>query len=444
MKRLFGTDGVRGVFGEELTKKLAYDLGKYGSYVLSKGKLNAKIVIGMDTRESGKPLEKALVDGITSAGYEVILAGVVPTPAIAVITRTLGADAGVVISASHNPYQFNGIKFFNGQGYKLSDQLEDEIQSHIEAQTELNISQEGVVTTLNDPSKIYVDFIKNIFQNSLTGLSIALDCANGAAYKIAKDYFSDLEAKTYIMGNHPDGKNINKECGSTHLDSLKALVLEEKCDIGFAFDGDADRCLAIDNNGEIIDGDAILNIISRDMQNQGKLNQDTVVVTVMSNIGLDVALKESGRKSEKTKVGDRYVLEKMQESNYNIGGEQSGHIILLDHNTTGDGLLSAAYLASILKKGSNTAAELNQLMKTYPQILVNAHVENSKKYDYLNDPIIQERIQSVEQHFQDNGRVLIRPSGTEPLVRVMIEGENQDELDLIAHDLAQLIENRLN
>ncbi|MDD4690852.1 MAG: phosphoglucosamine mutase [Eubacterium aggregans] len=444
MSRLFGTDGVRGVFGEELTIDLAYNLGRYGSYLLAEGSHHPKIVIGMDTRESGKPLEQALVEGITSVGGEVLLAGVIPTPAIAVITRELGADAGIVISASHNPYQFNGIKFFDAQGYKLPDALEDQIEALINECAALDdITAKGSVSTIDHPETIYFDHITKGISKDLTGVKLVLDCANGASAAIAKDFFESIGAQVSVIGDQPDGQNINCGCGSTCLKTLQEMMADSDADLGLAFDGDADRCLAVDEKGQIIDGDAILNLIGRHMKSQGCLKKDTVVVTVMSNIGLDLALKEVGCKSIKTQVGDRYVLEEMRANDYNIGGEQSGHVILLDHNTTGDGMLTALYLATIIKNSPQKASELNALMTSYPQVLVNAKVANTKKHDYLGDAVIQDEIQKVESHFAGQGRVLIRPSGTEPLVRVMIEGNNQRELEKIAGNLASLIEERL-
>ena len=445
MGKLFGTDGVRGVFGEELTTELAYNLGRYGTYVLSEGNHNPKIVIGKDTRISGDPLEKALTEGIVSVGGQVISVGVIPTPAVAVIARELGADAGIVISASHNPYQFNGIKFFNGQGYKLPDALENEIEKHIFAKTPLDNRTDGRATVMENPGKRYTDHIvKGFADTDLSGMKVVMDCANGASYAIAPDFFRGLGAEVIVMGDTPDGENINKGCGSTCLEGLCAAVVREKADVGIAFDGDADRCLAVDSQGRVIDGDGILNLIGSDMKRRGVLKKDTVVVTVMSNIGLDMALAEVGCHTVKTAVGDRYVLEEMLKEGYNIGGEQSGHLILLDHNTTGDGMLTALALLSFMKRDGRTSAELSSLMTSYPQILVNARVSNAKKHDYMKDDVIQKEIAAVEAHFQGQGRVLIRPSGTEPLVRVMIEGKDQAELESIAKNLAALIEERLS
>jgi len=443
MGKLFGTDGVRGIFEKELTLDLAYRLGQAGAAVLGSGSHQAKIVIGMDTRISGSALEESLADGIMSVGGEAIIVGVLPTPAIAVITRAVKADAGIVISASHNPYEFNGIKFFNNRGFKLPDAIENEIENIILEKKEVILKNGGIRRRLERPEIYYINHIKKAMSGDLTGLKVVMDCANGASYIIAPDFFQSLGAEVIAMGNEPNGKNINDCCGSTHLGPLQNRVVQEKADIGIAFDGDADRCLAVDNFGNVIDGDKIMNLIGRKMKMKNGLKRDTVVVTVMSNIGLDMALNEVGCKSIKTDVGDRYVLEAMIEGDYNLGGEQSGHLILLDHNTTGDGMLTALMLLELLRDESRDAKTLADLMTVYPQILVNAKVENGRKQDYIKDDFIQKRILEVETHFQGQGRVLIRPSGTEPLVRVMIEGKNQEELTVIANDLASLIEQRL-
>lgn len=443
MGKLFGTDGVRGVYEKELTLDLAFRLGQAGASVLGKDAHRSKIVIGMDTRISGSALEKSLTEGIMSVGGEVILVGVLPTPAIAVITRELRADAGIVISASHNPYEFNGIKFFNNQGFKLPDAVEDEIEGIILENCDVPLKDGGTVRSLENPEDYYLKHIRKAIQGDLNGLKVVMDCANGAAYAIAPDFFRSLGAEVIVIGNQPDGRNINAGCGSTHLKPLQSRVVQEQANIGIAFDGDADRCLAVDNAGNVIDGDKIMNLIGRKMKACDCLKKDTVVVTVMSNIGLDIALNEAGCKSIKTDVGDRYVLEAMITGDYNLGGEQSGHLILLDHNTTGDGMLTALMLLELLRDEIRDAKTLADIMTVYPQILVNARVQNSKKLDYLNDTLIQKRILEVEAYFSGQGRVLIRPSGTEPLVRVMIEGKDQAELTAIANELAELIELRL-
>lgn len=444
MGKLFGTDGVRGVYEKELTCELAYQLGQAGAEILGNGNHKPKFIIGMDTRLSGKPLEEALKEGILSVGGDVVLVGILPTPAIAVIARELKADAGVVISASHNPYEFNGIKFFDGQGFKLSDAIEEAIENIILENKEVSLKEGGEVKVLKNPETYYLNNLRNAISGDFSGIKVVLDCANGASYGIAEAFFKSLGAEVLVIGDTPDGKNINKGCGSTYLEPLRKKVLEEGADLGLAFDGDADRCLAVDNAGNVIDGDKIMNLIGRKMKKEKKLKKDTVVVTVMSNIGLDLALEEVACKTVKTDVGDRYVLEEMMEKGYNLGGEQSGHLILLDHNTTGDGMLTGVKLLELLRDEERDAKALSELMAVYPQILVNAKVENSKKHHYLDDEIIQEKIKAVEDHFHGQGRVLIRPSGTEPLVRVMIEGKNQEELEKIAKDLGELIEKRLS
>lgn len=446
MGNLFGTDGVRGVANSELTPQLAFELGRAGAYVLATNAHKPKFVIGKDTRISGDLLEAALTAGILSVGGEVIKAGVIPTPGVAILTRELKADAGVVISASHNPAEFNGIKFFNGKGFKLRDEIEDKIEELIETgfkYPSYTGDRVGVVTEMKEAESVYEDFVLSTIDTDLKGLKIVLDCANGAAYKIAPEVFEKAGAEVTVIGNDPDGVNINKNCGSTHMERLQNEVLERNADFGLAFDGDADRMLAVDEKGSIVDGDKILNIFAYHMKKSQKLKNDTVVVTVMSNMGLDLALEALRCKSVKTKVGDRYVLEEMLEKGYNLGGEQSGHIILLDHNTTGDGVLSGIQLASIVKKEKKSLGELSAMMNIFPQVLVNAKVNNSKKYGYMEDEIIQGEIKKMENMLEKKGRVLIRPSGTEPLVRVMLEGENLDEIKYMAENLADMIVNRL-
>lgn len=446
MSRMFGTDGVRGIANKELTSELAYNLGRAGSFVLTEGAHKPNIVVGMDTRISGDMLEAALVAGICSVGAHAICVGVVPTPAVAFLTRFYNADAGVVISASHNPVEYNGIKFFNKDGYKLPDEVEDRIEEIIRnglREVPSPVGENlGIRDIREDAIYDYIDFLKGIGEVDLSGVKVALDCAEGASYFAAPEVFERLGAEVHVIHNNPDGKNINKNCGSTHMDELGKYTVDTGCQIGFAFDGDADRCLAVDEKGEIINGDFILAILSKDLKESGKLDHDTLVVTVMSNMGLDVACKKAGIKTVKTKVGDRYVLEEMLRSGYRIGGEQSGHIIFLDYNTTGDGLITAIKLASVIRKKGKTASEIASMMKEFPQVLVNARVSNAKKNYYTTDEMILSKIVSIEKSLEGKGRVLIRPSGTEPLVRVMLEGENQMEIDKIAHELGALIEER--
>lgn len=446
MGRMFGTDGVRGVANTELTAQTAYDLGRAGAYVLTEGAHKPKILVAKDTRISGDMLESALIAGILSVGAEAVVLGVVPTPAVAYLTRKYGADAGVMISASHNPVEYNGIKFFNDKGYKLSDELEDEIQRVIESNFEnvpsptgTDIGKETIERSALDD---YIEFAKETIPYSLKGLKIALDCANGASYKSSVKAFRELGADVFVINDNPDGTNINENCGSTHPEELMEYVVKKGCDIGFAFDGDADRCLAVDEKGNLINGDFILMLCAKYLKEIGKLKDDTLVVTVMSNLGLDIAAKREGINIVKTCVGDRYVLEEMIKNNYVLGGEQSGHVIFLDHNTTGDGLVTALQIASIVKKKNAKLSELCTIMKELPQVLSNATVPNEKKNLYLTDDEIQVEIKRIEDKLNGVGRVLIRPSGTEPLVRVMLEGENQEEIDKMAHGLADLIERK--
>lgn len=448
MSRMFGTDGVRGIANTELTVQLAYSLGRAGAFALTEGAHRPKILVGMDTRISGDMLEAALVSGILSVGAEAVCLGVVPTPAVAYLTRKYGADAGVVISASHNPVEYNGIKFFNKDGFKLSDELEDRIQSIIEnnfvgvpTPTGEMVGKKHIVENgLED----YIAFAKSTIDGDLAGLKIAIDCANGASYKSSEIALKELGAEVFAIHNNPDGVNINKKCGSTHPEDLMKFVVENKCDLGLAFDGDADRCLAVDEKGNLINGDFMMCIAAKHLKEIGKLNHDTVVVTVMSNLGLDIALKEENIKTIKTKVGDRYVLEEMQKGSYSIGGEQSGHVIFLDFNTTGDGLVSGLQLATVVKKSGKTLSELAAMMTELPQVLVNAKVPNDKKDIHVKDKEIAAEIIRMEEKLAGSGRVLIRPSGTEPLVRVMLEGKVQSELDEMATSLAKLIEKKAN
>lgn len=448
MGRLFGTDGVRGIANKELTCELAFQLGKAGAYVLAEeSKSVPRIVIGKDTRKSGDMLEKALIAGICSAGAEAICLGVISTPAVAYLTRKYNADAGVVISASHNPAEFNGIKFFNRNGYKLSDSLEERIEAIIldnaeELPNPVGCSV-GTVTEKREAKEDYISFLKSTVNTSFSGLKIAIDCANGASYETAPGVFRELEADVIVINNTPDGMNINKNCGSTHLEMLKSTVLENKCDLGIAFDGDADRVMAVDSEGNEVDGDRILGIIGLELKKQNRLNNNAIVVTVMSNIGFDIMAKEYGLQLEKTKVGDRYVLEQMLKKGHILGGEQSGHIIMLNYNTTGDGQLTALQLVQIVKNSGKSLAELASVMKVYPQVLKNAKVKNENKNRYMEDPEIAAKCTELEEAFHGEGRVLIRPSGTEPLIRVMIEGRDYAYISRKAEELAEFIERKL-
>ncbi len=444
MGRMFGTDGVRGIAGAELTIELATQLGQAGAFVLTKEKEHQPtIIVGCDTRISGGMLASAMMAGICSVGANAIYAGVLPTPAVAYLTRMHKVDAGVVISASHNPMEFNGIKFFNQDGYKLSDALEDEIEAliknHMKDVTLPVGSGVGRIDFRFDIREEYVEFIKKCVPVDLHGLKIVADCAEGAASYTSVKVLRDLGADLIPIHIHPDGTNINSNCGSTHMDELKARVVYEKADIGLAFDGDADRFLAVDEQGSIVNGDQLMAICGNYMKQKGTLKKDTIVVTVMSNLGFTMMGKECGIHVESTKVGDRYVLENMIANGYNLGGEQSGHIIFLDDNTTGDGLLSALHVLQVMVDTGKPLSELSKVMEVYPQALINAKVPNHKKEHYMEYSEIADAIAALERKFHGEGRVLIRPSGTEPLVRVMIEGKNQKEIDEEAAKLAELI-----
>ncbi len=448
MSRLFGTDGVRGVANEELTIDLAMKLGQAGAYVLTKEHAHKPtIMVGCDTRISGDMLANALMAGVCSVGANAVYVGVMPTPAVAYLTKKYKVDAGVVISASHNPVEFNGIKFFDGNGYKLSDELEDEIEALIKSNMKdiafPTGAQVGKIKYRTDARKEYINHSNKAVHIDLTGYKGVVDCAEGASYYTSVEAIKELGATVIPIHNMPDGTNINANCGSTHMEELKARVVYEKADIGLAFDGDADRLLAVDELGNIVDGDQIMAIIGNHMKTQGKLKGDTIVVTVMSNLGFTLMAKERGINIETTKVGDRYVLERMREIDASLGGEQSGHVIFLDENTTGDGLLSALHLLQVLVDTGKKLSELSKIMTVLPQALVNAMVPNHKKESYMDYPEIAEAIAALENKFKGEGRVLIRPSGTEPKVRVMIEGKDQEEITKDARELAELIQNTM-
>lgn len=449
MGRLFGTDGVRGIANEELSPSLAFNLGRIGAYVLTEEThQNPRIAVGKDTRISGDMLEAALIAGICSMGAEAVSLGVMPTPAVAYLTRYMELDAGVVISASHNTFEYNGIKFFNDKGYKLSDQLEDRIESLL-MNPENGIANPigakiGKKVEIGNAVYDYANYLKKTIDGNLRGLKIAVDCANGASYIAAPSVIEELGAEIVVINNKPDGKNINVKCGSTHPEGLQKLVVESGAHVGLAFDGDADRLIAVDNRGNIVNGDHMLAIFAKYFKGKGILKNDTIVSTVMSNIGLDIAMKREQCNLVKTKVGDRYVLEEMIAKGYNIGGEQSGHIIFLDHNTTGDGLLTALQLLAAIKETGEKLSDLASIIKELPQVLVNAKVRNENKDKYMEDEAVAKMIAGLEEKLKGKGRVLIRPSGTEPLVRVMLEGANEAEIKEDAAALARLIEERMN
>ena len=444
MGRLFGTDGVRGVANSELTPELAFNLGKAGAYVLSKDAERPVFLIGKDTRISGDMLEDALSAGILAMGGNVIKVGVLPTPAIAYLVRHYKADAGIVISASHNPFEYNGIKFFNGDGFKLDDDLEDEIEDIILRNIDVNSHITGdklgrCLEADDDALWLYADFLERTIDVRLDGMKLAIDCANGASYKVAEKVFTDLGADVTVIGNVPNGTNINDRCGSTHPEQLQKLAKDMGADIGLAFDGDADRLIAVDEKGNVIDGDRVIYICTKMLKECGELKENKVTVTVMSNLGFHKACKELGVDIDVTQVGDRYVLEQMLKSGCIIGGEQSGHIIFLNRTTTGDGILSALQLLKAVKVMGKKPSELAEMMPIYPQVLKNAAIRNENKKKYMNHPEIASEIKRMEELMAGDGRVLIRPSGTEPLVRVMLEGTDIEQITKLAQNLAALI-----
>lgn len=447
MGRLFGTDGVRGVANKELTPELAFNLGKAGTHVLKKDNERPVVVIGKDTRISGDMLESALTAGILAVGGNVIRAGVIPTPAIAYLAKYYKADAGIVISASHNTFEYNGIKFFNGEGYKLDDDIEEEIEDIIISSIDVNshITGELIGRCLDaseDAAELYAVHLLETVDFRLDGIKVALDCANGASYRIAPKVYEALGAEVIVTGNEPNGININDGCGSTHPEKLSGLVQKTGAHVGLAFDGDADRLIVVDEKGNVIDGDRVIAICARMLKEQGRLAENKATVTVMSNIGFHKAMEESGIDVDVTGVGDRYVLEQMLKSGCVIGGEQSGHIIFREYTTTGDGILSSLQFMEAVLASGRKISEMASEIQIFPQVLVNARVKNENKKKYSNDPQIAAAIEEIEKKMEGNGRVLIRPSGTEPLVRVMIEGDDEVVLDQLARGLADLIEEK--
>ena len=444
MGRLFGTDGVRGVANSELTSSLAYRLGRAGAYILSKDNARPVFIIGKDTRLSGDMLEDALSAGILSVGGNVIKVGILPTPAIAYLVKAYGADAGVVISASHNPFEYNGIKFFKGDGFKLDDDIEDSIEDIIIRNTDISrdIVGDRIGKRLDadeDAMETYAKFLESTIDVDIKGVRLVLDCANGASYKVAEKVYRDLGADITVIGNSPDGKNINAGCGSTHPEKLQSEVVRRGAMLGLAYDGDADRLIAVDEKGRIIDGDKLICICAKMMAEKGQLKDDLVTATVMSNIGFHKYMEQMGCKVDVTGVGDRYVLEKMLETGCQIGGEQSGHIIFLNHTTTGDGILSSLMLVQAVLMSGKKPSELSDEIEIYPQVLKNARVKNENKKRYGSDEGIKAEIRKIEEEMEGQGRVLIRPSGTEPLVRVMIEGQDTERITKLAEKLAMHI-----
>lgn len=453
MRKYFGTDGIRRIANTELSPELVYKVAKAGAYVLSKHTDHSPtILIGRDTRISGTLIESAMIAGFLSYGANVKTLGVIPTPAVAYLTKKLKADASVVISASHNTYEFNGVKYFSNKGMKIPDDIEEEIEQvmdsgELDKLTAVN-DKIGVSENREDLIDEYVYFFRKNFEEKIEkynrkDFKVVIDTANGATYKVAEKVFTALGIEHKIINNAPNGININKNCGSTHLEMLKKYVVDNGYDLGIAYDGDGDRCLAVDEKGNEIDGDKMLAIASSYMKENKNLKNDTLVATIMSNLGLDKYAKENDLSFVRTKVGDRYVLEEMLDKGYNLGGEQSGHIIFLDYNPTGDGILTSLMLIQILLEKGKTASELCDIITIYPQVLINAKVDSNKKYDFDKDAVIRSEIENAEKEFAGNGRVIIRPSGTEPLVRVMIEGADLEYITEKAKSIAELIEERL-
>lgn len=448
MGRLFGTDGARGVANSELTCELAMKIGRAAAMVLTESCAHKpKVLIGMDTRASSHMLAAAIGAGLCSVGADVLIIDVVPTPAVAFLVKEYDYDAGVMISASHNPCEYNGIKIFQGNGYKLPDELENEIEEIILDETKVPpVVLGGDVGKISFSSKAVDDYIFHLAMTAdgdFKGMKIALDCANGSASVTARALFTRLGAKCCIINETPNGTNINENCGSTHLEQLQKFVVENKCDIGFAFDGDADRLLVVDENGEVVDGDKIIAVCSKFMKENNKLKNNTAVVTVMSNMGFFKFCEKNDINCVKTKVGDRYVLEEMVKNGFVIGGEQSGHIIFLDYATTGDGQMSAIQVLNVLKSTGKKISELASKMQVYPQVLINVRVSNFGKTRLDKDKEVQLAIREASEELGDTGRVLVRVSGTEPLVRVMLEGEDYNQIKSLAESIAKVIEERL-
>ncbi len=450
LRKYFGTDGIRRIANLELTPDLVFRVAKAGAYVLTKHSNHVPtILIGRDTRISGTLIESAMTAGFLSYGANVKLLGVMPTPAVAYLTKKLNADASVVISASHNTFEFNGVKYFSNKGMKISDEIEEEIEEIIDSEklsTLMAVGDKiGVAEETSDYVKEYIQFFKDVFGDELKGgrLKVAIDGANGATYEVAQKVFSELGIDFEMIHHEPNGVNINQNCGSTCLETISSYVKENNLDLGIAYDGDGDRCLAVDENGDVMDGDIIMAILAEYLRSQNKLKQNSLVVTVMSNLGLKKYAEKNDIQMITTKVGDRYVLEEMLKNGYNLGGEQSGHVIMLDYNPTGDGILTSLMLIRAILAKKKKASEMRKIVNIYPQVLINSKVSNDKKYDYECDNEIREHIEKLEKEFSGNGRVLIRPSGTEPKVRVMIEGENQEYITKKAQELADLIEQKL-
>jgi len=447
MGKYFGTDGVRGVANVDLTLELTLRIGKGLAFILNEDvSEKPKVIIGRDTRQSSGMIEAALIASLTAYGVDVVRIDVVPTPCVALMVKHYSASAGIMISASHNSYEYNGIKIFNKKGYKLDDTLEARIEELIDNPKEIYLKTHrdiGTVIYNKSAVSIYSDYIVDIIGGKIDTLKVAIDCANGSSSATYKQIFGGICDDLEVIHCTPNGKNINDNCGSTHMDTLKTFVINNNCDIGLAFDGDADRCLCVDEKGEHIDGDRMLCIISKYFKDNNKLKNNTCVATIMSNIGFFEFLDKNNINSIKTKVGDRFVLEKMIQGGFNIGGEQSGHIILSDYMTTGDGQLSGAMFLKILKESGKKASEIKNMMTVYPQVLVNVKVSNTLKNNWKNNKSITDVIKKWENEFLSSGRVLVRESGTEPLIRVMIEGKDQDKIAKSGEDIAEVIKNAM-
>lgn len=444
MGKYFGTDGVRGIANEELTPELAFKLGRFGGHVLRQHALDIehpRVLVGRDTRISGQLLESALISGLLSVGIEVMQLGVVPTPAVSYLTRTQNAVAGIMISASHNPAADNGIKFFGSDGFKLSDDQEEEIETLLDSEEDTlpRPSAEGLGTVDEFHEGIikYIQFLQTTIPSDLDGISVCVDAAHGAATPLINQLFADLETDFYTMGDRPNGLNINDGVGSTHPAALQEFVKEKGAQVGVAFDGDADRIIAVDENGDIVDGDKIMFICGKYLMSKGRLAENTIVSTVMSNIGFHKAVAENGMTALKTQVGDRYVVEEMRKGNYTLGGEQSGHIVFLNLNTTGDGLLTAVQLLSVMKETGKTLSELAQEVQIFPQKLVNIRVRD--KHTVMDEPRVKAVIEEVEAEMNGDGRILVRPSGTEPLLRVMAEASTDEKVNSYVDKIAEII-----
>ena len=448
MGRLFGTDGVRGVANSELTCEMAMNIGRAAAMVLTDDdRRHPRILIGKDTRKSSDMLEAAITAGLCSVGANVIQLGVVPTPAVAFLVGKYKADAGIVLTASHNPCEFNGIKIFSGDGYKLPDALEEQIEAivldHVDTPPTPVGGDLGTVTTAPNVVRDYVDHVKCTVPFSLDGLRIAIDCANGASSRTAETLFTELGAECHMLANEPNGVTVNDNCGSTHMEGLMAYVKEHGLDAGVAFDGDADRCLAVDENGNLVDGDFVMAICAADMKSRGKLAKSTVVGTIMTNMGFNRFCDENDMKFSSTKVGDRYVLEEMLLEGYNFGGEQSGHVIFLDFATTGDGQMTAAQLLSIMRRRQAKLSSLATIMQRYPQVMVNVTTSPEGKLRFYTDTEVKESIEKAKAALGSTGRIIVRPSGTEPLLRVMVEGENEEQISELANQVADVLRTRL-